>query len=121
MVDLLKCADDAISNFVREQIGTPPWPNWAGLKPGDTTNGWGASAASWRAQAKSIISDFDACAGVRIQRNNSHLNKLRTKTLTTFRDYMVEQAGVVAAEAAVMSARAALVVARTTARMAVDR
>jgi hypothetical protein len=108
MADVVACADNAISDFVKIQIGSPPWPNWRGLIPGDTQNGWGASKPSWRAQALSIISDFENCAGVQIVHNTSHIDKLRSKTLTTFRDYLVEQAGVAAAAEAVKAAKAAL-------------
>jgi uncharacterized protein YbbK (DUF523 family) len=108
MTDFLTCADNAISEFVRDQIGSPPWPNWAGLIPGDTQNGWGASVASWRQQADAIMSAFEECAGVRIPRVRTHIDKLRRRTLTTFRDYMVEQAEVVAAADAAVEAQAAL-------------
>lgn len=108
MPDFLTCADRAISEFVRDQIGSPPWPNWAGLIPGDTQNGWGASVANWRQQADAIMSAFEDCAGVQVPRVRTHIDKLRKRTLTTFRDYMVEQAELAAADDAAANAQAAL-------------
>lgn len=108
MPDLLTCADAAISDFVRDNVGSPPWPNWGGLIPGDTANGWNASAGDWRAQAKVIIANFQACAGVTVPFVTTHINKLRNRTLTTFRDYIVEQAQVATAAVALASAKASL-------------
>ena len=115
MADPLQCADQAISNFVRYNVGSPPWPNWSNLKPGDTQNGWNASPGEWRGQGRAIIGDFEACMGITIVHNNSHLNSLRMRTLTTFRDYLVEQAGVAIARAELEQARANLASARAAA------
>ena len=112
MATAVTCADRAISNFVRDQIGSPPWPTWAGLIPGDTQNGWGASVAAWRLQADAIMTEFEQCAGVQIPRVRTHIDKLRKRTLTTFRDYMVEQAGLARAAGEVAAAQAALKVAK---------
>jgi hypothetical protein len=108
MPDLLTCADGAISDFVQNNVGSPPWPHWGGLIPGDTANGWNASAGDWRAQARVIIGDFEACGGVTVPFVTTHINRLRNRTLTTFRDYMVEQAQVATATAALATAKATL-------------
>jgi hypothetical protein len=98
------CADIAIGAFVKK-LGRPYWPNWAGLIPGDTTNGWNASKPDWRVQADSIMDDFELCCGVAIGRNKSDIDKLRSKTLSLFSDYLVEKASIAAAARAVELAR----------------
>ena len=91
MGDLQKCADGAIDAFVKE-LGDPYYPNWADLVPGDDEKGWGADVASWRKQAKGIISDFEDCAQVKVERVQKEIDSLRKMTLADFSDYLVEKA-----------------------------
>jgi len=85
------CADKEIGKFV-QSLGPPYGPNWAGLIPGDTTNGWNASKADWRAQADGIMDAFETCVGVKIARVQSEIDALRSQTLSVFSDYLVEKA-----------------------------
>ncbi|MBO9723955.1 MAG: hypothetical protein J7530_06235 [Novosphingobium sp.] len=101
------CADIAIDKFVKK-LGPPYYPNWSALIPGDNTNGWGATKPDWRVQADSMMDDFELCAGVKIGRNRNEIDKLRTRTLATFGDYLVEKATLATAKAAIAQAKARL-------------
>lgn len=85
------CADIAIDKFVKK-LGPPYYPNWSVLIPGDNVNGWGATKPDWRIQADSMMDDFELCVGVKIGRNQNEIDRLRTRTLATFSDYLVEKA-----------------------------
>lgn len=98
------CADIAIDKFVKK-LGPPYYPNWSALVPGDNTTGWGATKPDWRVQADSIMDDFELCAGVKIGRNHNEIDKLRTRTLATFSDYLVEKAALAGAKVALLSAQ----------------
>lgn len=109
------CADIAIGNFVK-MLGAPYWPNWAGLIPGDTTNGWNASKPDWRVQADSIMDNFELCCGVAIGRNKTDIDRLRSKTLSLFSDYLVEKASIAAATRAVQLAQEKLAALKASAK-----
>ena len=110
------CADGAIAKFVEHELKAPYWPNWAGLVPGDSEKGWGASKADWRAQCGAIMDDFDACAGVTIARVQRDINKLRSETLAILSDYLVDRATLAQAQAALIAARQTLLAARANIR-----
>jgi hypothetical protein len=86
-----KCADGAIDAFAKG-LGKPYYPNWADLVPMDDNKGWGADDAGWRKQADGIISDFEDCAGVKIDCDATDIASLGKQTLSDFSDYLVETA-----------------------------
>jgi hypothetical protein len=101
MPTLQRCADGAIDGFVHNDLGSPPWPNWAALKPTD----WGADKASWRVQAGSMITDFETCCGVKITCPDNELDGLHDMTLSDFSVYLVQKAQLHSAMVAVSVAQ----------------
>lgn len=118
MDQMRNCANQAIGDFVKNEVGSPPYPNWTGCVPGDSSNGgWTDKAAVWRRQAGQIIAAFEQCSGLSIDVKTWEKDAAFTHTLADFSDFLVEKAGLASAKHALRAARAHLAALKAAAKV----